>query len=179
MDFSIKAFDTKNTIATAKAGVVAVAVFDNKKLSQAAKALDASGEISAALKSGDISGKAGSTLLLRGVKGASAERVLLVGLGSEDSISEKSFASGVAAALKVFATLGASDAIIALPMTEVKERDVNWAIRCVVQAAHEGVFRTDGQKSKKDPAPAGVKKIALAVANTAATKLALAQAIAI
>ncbi|MET0267807.1 MAG: leucyl aminopeptidase [Duganella sp.] len=183
MDFSIKAFDTKNTITSAKTGVVAVAVFENKKLSQAAKALDGSGDISAALKSGDITGKAGTTLLLRGVAGVSAERVLLVGLGSDEGanggVSEKSFASGVTAALKVFATLGASDAIIALPMTEVKERDVNWAIRCVVQAGHEAVFRTDGQKSKKDPAPAGVKKIALAVPNTAATKLALAQAVAI
>ena len=179
MDFSIKAFDTKNTIASAKTGVVAVAVFENKKLSQAAKALDGSGEITAALKSGDISGKAGTTLLLRGVKGASAERVLLVGLGSDDSVSEKSFASGVTATLKAFSALGTSDAIIALPMTEVKERDVNWAIRCVVQGAHEGVFRTDGQKSKKDPALTGVKKIALAVANTPAAKLALAQAVAI
>ena len=32
MDFSIKAFDTKNTINSAKTGVVAVAVFENKKL---------------------------------------------------------------------------------------------------------------------------------------------------
>src|SRR5471032_66516 len=179
MDFSIKAFDTKNTITSAKTGVVAVAVFENKKLSPAAKALDSAGEITAALKSGDITGKAGTTLLLRGVKGAAAERVLLVGLGSDETVSEKSFASGVTAALKAFGALGASDAIIALPMTEVKERDVNWAIRCVVQAAHEGEYRSDSQKSKKDPAPAGVKKIALAVPNTAAVKLALAQAIAI
>ncbi|MBA5608634.1 leucyl aminopeptidase [Duganella sp. FT3S] len=179
MDFSIKAFDTKNTIASAKTGCVAVAVFENKKLSAAAKALDSAGEITAALKSGDITGKAGTTLLLRDVKGAAAERVLLVGLGSDETASEKNFASAVGAALKVFATLGASDAIIALPLEEVKERDVNWAIRHVVQSAHEAVFRTDGQKSKKDPAPTGVKKIALAVPNNAGTKLALAQAIAI
>lgn len=179
MDFSIKAFDTKNTIASAKTGCVAVAVFENKKLSAAAKALDSAGEITAALKSGDITGKAGTTLLLRDVKGAAAERVLLVGLGSDDTASEKNFASAVGATLKVFATLGASDAIIALPLEEVKERDVQWAIRNVVQSAHEAVFRTDGQKSKKDPAPTGVKKIALAVPNNAGTKLALAQAIAI
>jgi len=179
MDFSIKAFDTKNTITSAKTGIVAVAVFENKKLSQAAKALDGNGEITAALKSGDITGKAGTTLLLRGVKGAAAERVLLVGLGDDEAASEKAFASGVNAALKAFATVGANDAIIALPMTEVKGRDVNWAIRCVVQTAHESVFRTDGQKSKKDPAHNGVKKIALAVPNTAGAKLALAQAIAI
>lgn len=67
MDFSIKAFDTKNTMGAAKTGCVAVAVFENKKLSAAAKELDKGGEITAALKSGDITGKAGSTLLLRGV----------------------------------------------------------------------------------------------------------------
>ncbi|MES2322939.1 MAG: leucyl aminopeptidase [Pseudomonadota bacterium] len=177
MDFSIKAFDTKNTIAAAKSGCVAVAVFEKNKLSQAAKALDQGGEITAALKSGDITGKAGTTLLLRGV--GSAARVLLVGLGNDESISEKSFASAVNATLKAFSTLGAADAIIALPMTEVKERDASWAIRTIVCAAHESVFRTDSQKSKKDPAAAGVKKIALAVPNTAESKNALAQAIAI
>ncbi len=179
MDFSIKAFDTKNTITSAKTGCVAVAVFENKKLSQAAQSLDGSGEITAALKSGDISGKPGSTLLLRGVTGVAAERVLLVGLGNVEGVTEKSFASAVQGAVKVFSTLGATDAIIALPMTEVKERDVNWAIRTVVQAARDSIYRSDAQKSKKDPAPAGVRKLALAVPNGAATKLALAQAIAI
>ena len=179
MDFSIKAFDTKNTIASAKTGCVAVAVFENKKLSQAAKALDQGGEISAALKSGDISGKAGTTLLLRGVAGAGAARVLLVGLGSDDTVSEKSFTSAVTATLKAFGSLGAADAIIALPLTDVKERNASWAIRTIVCAAHESVFRTDAQKSKKDPAPAGVKKITLDVAATAENKTALAQAIAI
>jgi hypothetical protein len=70
MDFSIKAFDTKNTIAAAKTGCIAVAVFENKKLSQRQKPSTSGGEITAALKSGDITGKAGSTLLLRGVAGA-------------------------------------------------------------------------------------------------------------
>jgi leucyl aminopeptidase len=97
MDFSIKAFDTKNTLAAAKSGCIAVAVFENKKLSEAAKALDLNGEIAAAVKSGDISGKAGTTLLLRGVAGVSAARVLLVGMGADEAVSEKSFAGAVTA----------------------------------------------------------------------------------
>ena len=104
MDFSIKAFDTKNTLAAAKSGCVAVAVFENKKLSEAAKALDLNGAVSAAVKSGDISGKPGSTLLLRGVPGVTAARVLLVGMGADEAISEKSFAGAVSAALKTFAS---------------------------------------------------------------------------
>ncbi|WP_426174084.1 leucyl aminopeptidase [Massilia sp. TWR1-2-2] len=180
MDFSIKAFDTKNPIAAAKSGCIAVAVFENKKLSQAAKALDQDGDISAALKSGDITGKAGTTLLLRRSSGA-AERVLLVGMGADETISEKSFTSAVGATLKAFANLGAADAIIALPLTDVKERDLGWALRAIVCAAHESVFRTDGQKSKKDPAPTGVRKVTLAIASAdsrARTALAQAEAIA-
>jgi leucyl aminopeptidase len=180
MDFSIKAFDTKNTIASAKTGCVAVAVFENKKLSQAAKSFDQGGEITAALKSGDISGKTGSTLLLRGVGGATAARVLLVGMGADEAVSEKSFAAAVGATFKAFSQIGAADAIIALPMTDVKERDQSWAIRCIVNAAHESEFRTDGQKSKKDPVPSGVRKVTLAVASVDGhAKQALTQAEAI
>lgn len=180
MDFSIKAFDTKNTLATAKTGCVAVAVFENKKLSQAAKALDQQGDIAAALKSGDITGKAGSTLLLRGVNGNAAQRVLLVGMGAEEAISEKSFSSAVTATMKAFASLGAADAIIAFPLAQVKERDINWALRTIVIAGVESEFRTDGQKSKKDPAPAGVRKIAIATEQaTPQLKAVLAQSIAI
>ena len=179
MDFSIKAFDTKNTITSAKTGCVAVAVFENKKMSQAAKALDQGGEITAALKSGDITGKPGSTLMLRGVSGAAAARVLLVGMGNDETVSEKSFTSAVTATLKTFASIGATDAIIALPMTDVKERDVSWAVRCVVIAANEIAFRTDAQKSKKDPAPTGVRKVTLATEASAQVKTTLAQSIAI
>jgi leucyl aminopeptidase len=180
MDFSIKAFDTKNTIASAKTGCVAVAVFENKKLSQAAKALDQDGAITAALKSGDITGKPGTTLLLRGAAGAPAARVLLVGMGADEAVSEKSFTSAVGATLKAFSQLGATDAIIALPMADVKGRDLNWAVRTIVCAAHESVFRTDGQKSKKDPVASGVRKITLATAAAdGGAKTALAQAEAI
>ena len=179
MDFSIKAFDTKNTLAAAKSGCIAVAVYENKKLSAAAKALDVNGDISAALKSGDISGKPGSTLLLRGVAGVAASRVLLVGLGADEVVSEKSFTSGVTAALKVFSTLGAADAIIAFPLDSVKERDANWALRALVIGASDAEFRTDGQKSKKDPAIAGVRKIVVAAPAAGLDKAALTQAAAI
>jgi leucyl aminopeptidase len=120
MDFSIKTFDTNNAIASIKTGCIAVAIFENKKLSSAAMALDSAGEITAALASGDITGKPGTTLLLRSVAGTSAERVLLVGLGSDDSISAKNFTSAVQATFKTFASLGAADGIIALPMEEVR-----------------------------------------------------------
>jgi leucyl aminopeptidase len=88
--------------------------------------------------------------------------------------------TAIGATLKTFASLGAADAIIAFPMAEVKERTPEWATRAIVVAAAESQFRTDAQKSKKDPVPAGVRKLTLAVpvANGEA-KATLAQSIAI
>ena len=181
MDFSIKTFDAKNTIAAIKTGCIAVGVFENKKLSQAARALDLKGELSAAVKSGDISGKAGSTLLVRQIDGVAAERILLVGLGKDEAIAEKDFSAAVKAVASAFASIGASDAIVALPLDGVQGRDLAWAVRAAVLAAREGQYRCDSLKSKKDSAQSGVKKVAFAVAAgaAAAAKATVAQAIAV
>ena len=181
MDFSIKTFDAKNAIASVKTGCLVVGIFENKKLSQAAKAIDGKGQITTALKSGDISGKPGSTLLLRGLGGIVAERVLLVGLGKDEPINEKSFSSAIQSIFRVFSSLGCADAIIDLPLDEVKNQDLAWAIRWNVLTGHEKIYRNDVLKSKKDLATSGVKKIVLAVpARMAVTaKNALAQGLAL
>lgn len=181
MDFSIKSLDAKTGIASLKTGCLAVAVFENKTLSSAARALDKKGEINAALKSGDITGKPGSTLLLRGVTGGAAERVLLVGLGKEDAVGEKDLLSAMQATARTFAALGAADAVIALPFDIVKTRDTAWAVRSYVLAARDGAYRFDAMKSKKEPAQTGVRKIAFAVPATAAdvAKHAVTQAVAV
>jgi leucyl aminopeptidase len=156
-------------------------VFENKKLSDPARELDRKGEITAALKSGDISGKAGSTLLIRNLNGSVAERILLVGLGSEESVSEKNFSSAAQAIARVFSNLGANDAVVALPFDKVKGRDIAWAIQNSVLALRESVYRFDAMKSKKEPEQAGVRKVAFATgpADSAAAKAAVAQGIAL
>jgi leucyl aminopeptidase len=181
MDFSIKAFDEKSSIAHAKTGCIAVGVYESKKLSDAARALDRKGAISAAIKSGDISGKPGSTLLLHRVDGVAAERVLLVGLGKEEAPGSKDFSSAVQALAQVFTSLGAQEAVVALPFDNIKERDSTWAIRTAILAARDRLYRFDGMKSKKEPAPAGVRKItfALSAATAAAAKTAVAQGVAL
>jgi leucyl aminopeptidase len=179
VDFSIKTIDAKSASTAHKAiktGCIIVGVFENKKLSSVAAGLDKSGEIAAALKSGDISGKPGTSLLLRKLVDVAAERILLVGLGEEaDVVADKSFNQAVQAAARTLATLGANDAVLALPA--VKDRDLAWSIRAAVLAFRESIFRADGLKSKKDTATAGVKKLAIAVAAADATtaKNALAQ----
>ena len=181
MDFSIKPIEAKTGLAGIKTGCIAVGVFEDKKLSQEAKQLDRKGDISAALKSGDISGKIGSTLLLRGIGGVAAERILLVGLGKDEALTEKNFLSAVQATARVFATLGAADGAIALPLEAVKERDAAWTMRGVVLAMRETAYRFDTTKSKKDPVQNGVKKIVLMTsgAGAATAKAAVAQGIAV
>lgn len=163
MDFSIKSFDTKNPVANIKTGCLVVGVFEDKKLSDAAQSLERQGDIVAAVKSGDISGKPGSTLLIRSAQGAPAERILLVGLGKETTLSEKSFTSAMQAIARTLASLGGGDAVIALPLDQIKERDLTWAIRTGVLAVREQAYRFEVMKSKKEPVPAGVRKIAFAV----------------
>jgi leucyl aminopeptidase len=180
MDFSTKPFDAKNTIAAAKSGCVVVGVYDNQKLSDAARALDKKGDITAAVKSGDISGKPGTTLLMRSVGGVTAERVLLVGLGKEEETGAKDFTGAMQAVARVFSTLGATDAIVALPFERVKDRDAAWAIQAAVLAAREPLYRADTLKSTKDPVKAGVKKVTFALMNGAsASKDAITQAVAV
>ncbi len=180
MDFSIKAFDAKNAIAQFKTGCIAVGIFDGGKLSAAAKSLDTKGALTAAIKRGDITGKAGSTLLLHGLPGTAAARVLLVGLGAEDAVSDRNFISAVQALSRVFSTLGASDALFALPFDVVHSRDQSWALRTAVLTLRESLYRSDELKSKKEPASAGVKKLAIATnaASAATAKSALATSLA-
>ncbi len=181
MDFSIKTFDGKNPIAQAKTGCIAVGVFENKKLSEAAQGLNRNGAIAAALKSGDITGKPGTTLLIRGTDGVAAERILLVGLGKDESISNKDFLTAVQATARVYASLGTGDAVVAFPFNGIKERDAGWALCHSVLTMRENLYRFDGMKSKSEPAPSGVKKVAFAVPASAAgeAKAAVAQGVAL
>jgi leucyl aminopeptidase len=181
MDFSIKVFDTKKTITEARCGCIAVGVFESGSLSAGTEGLGKIDSIAAALESGDISGKPGTTLLIRGGTSLVAERVLLVGLGKEGELAEKSYLTAVQAMAKVFATLGASDSAVVLPFAEVKNRDTAWAVRSTVLAVREQAYRFDGMKSKKEPAPEGVKKLAFYVGADEASqaKLAVAQGVAL
>lgn len=180
MYFSIKAFNVKNAIAQHKSGCIAVGIFDNGKLSAAAKSLDEKGALIAAIKSGDITGKAGTTLLLHR-SGSSALRVLLVGLGTEGEVSDRNFVAASQSIARVFATLGSNDALIALPLDVVQGRDTEWAQRTMVLTLRESIYRADALKSKKEESRSGVKKVTLAVdeARLANARKTLSQSVAL
>ncbi len=168
MDFSIKAFTNKNAIAQQKTACAVVGIHDNGKLSDEARALDEQGVLTAAVKSGDITGKPGTTLLLYRPGGA-AQRVLLVGLGTEGSVSDRHFITAAQAVARALSSLGAAEALVALPHDAVSGRDAHWMLRTLVVALRESVYRADSLKSKKDDTRSGVKKVAFALSAAPAT----------
>ncbi len=178
MDFSIKTFDEKIVAAQSKNACIAVGIFEDNKLSSQARALDSGKQISNALKSGDISGKAGSTLLLRSSEGNG--RILLLGLGRQGETSAKDFNTAAQSLARSFTTLGCNEAVVALPIDEVKNRDSAWALRALVLALRDSVYRFDQLKSRKESATSGVRKVSFAVAGDSnGAKTAVAQAAAI
>src|SRR6195256_4384926 len=147
MEFNTKfAMPEKHQVACVAAGV-----FESRKLSDAADALDkaAHGQIRELLRSGDMDGKMGSTRLLYRVPGVAAERVLLVGLGREKEFGEKQYRDCARAALAAVQETGARDASLYFAELEVPDRDAAWKARQLVLAATDITYRFDGMKSKK------------------------------
>ena len=130
MEFNTKfAMPEKHQVACVGAGV-----FESRKLSDAADALDkaAHGQIRELLRSGDMDGKMGSTRLLYRVPGIAAERVLLVGLGREKEFGEKQYRDCARAALAAVQETGARDACLYFAELHVPDRDAAWKARQLV-----------------------------------------------
>jgi leucyl aminopeptidase len=143
---------------------VAVGVFESRRLSDAADALDkaAHGQIRELLRSGDMDGKAETTRLLYRVRDVAADRVVLVGLGQEKEFGEKQYRDCVRAALKAIHHTGAREACLYLAELKVPERDAAWRARQLVLTAAEVAYRFDRMKSRK--AEAGpLARVTLAV----------------
>ena len=108
MEFSIKSSSSDKQ----RSACVIVGVYESRKLTSAASALDAlsQGYLSDLLKRGDMEGRLGTTCLLHKVPGTLAERVLLVGLGRERELNDKAYLEAVNAAFKTLHDSGAADA---------------------------------------------------------------------
>ncbi len=149
----------------AAAGCDAVGVFESRKLSAAADALDraARGSLRAVLKGGDMDGKPGTTRLLYKLPHLPAERVLLVGLGKEGELGPKAYREAVRAATAAAADTGAAEAVLYLVELPVPDHDIAWRARHAAQVAAEALYRFEAMKSKKSPARA-LKRITFALA---------------
>lgn len=170
MEFSIKIVSPEKQ----RSACVVVGVFETRKLSPAAKQLDAAANhyLSEIIRRGDIDGKAGSTLLLHDVPATRCERVLLVGLGKEKEFREKSYLSAIRSAIRVVNETGAADATLFLSEIAVGKRSLAWRVRQAAIVARETLYRFEQFKSKKDEARPTLRKLTLAITRKADLKAA-------
>ena len=170
MEFSIKSGLPESR----KGGCAVVGVFESRKLSAAAAALDraAKGYLSNIVRGGDMEGKAGSTLVLHNVPHLACERVLLVGLGRETGFHDKQYRDAIAAAVKALAATGAKDAELHLTSLTVDKRNVAWRIMHAAAVARETAYRFDQMKSIKEAPEPALRRLVLAIGDKTAQRLA-------
>jgi leucyl aminopeptidase len=162
MEFSIKSGSPEKQ----RTGCVVVGVFDGRKLSTSAQAIDGASRhyLSEVLRRGDLDGKLGATLLLHSVPQIPADRVLLVGLGRERDFNEAAYRTALASATKALRATGASEASICITDLALKRRDTAWKIEQAVIMVSEGAYRFDRMKSKPPEAKRALRKVTLHVA---------------
>ena len=158
MEFSIKSVTPGQT----KNGCAVIGVFQSRKLSAPAAALDrsAKGYVSNAVKR-DMEGKAGTTLLLRDVPNLACDRVLLVGLGPEEEFREKQYREAVNSAVRALTNTSATDIELHLAALDVPGHDAEWRITQAVLVVHDALYRFEQMKSKKEKTSVTLRNIIL------------------
>ena len=148
MEFSIKNGNSEKQ----RSACVIAGVFESRKLSVAAAALDlaSGGYLAGVLRRGDMDGKLGSTLLLHSVPGTLCDRVLLVGLGKEREFREREYRQAIHASVIALEDRGAGDATTFLTELPVRKRDINWKVAQMTQITMDAVYRFDRLKSKSE-----------------------------
>lgn len=180
MDFTIQSDNPEKF----QSDCVIVGVFETRKLTKAAKALDEAckGYLTRVLDQGDMDGKANTTLLLHSVPDISSKRVLLVGLGKEEEYLEKTFLEATRTVFKALQQTGVKDAGFCVTDLIVKGRDTVWGILQSILAAEESAYRFDQLKSKRADHQSILDKITFLIDEelvTAETEIALQQGVAI
>ena len=159
-----------------KVGAVVVGVYEPRKLSATAEALDkaSKGALGVLLRAGDMEGAGGKTAMLRNLDGVLAPRVLLVGLGKSADFSDKAWREAFRAALSVLRDSGAATAAFYLPLPP--SRGAAWGAREAALLTGELAYQYDLTKSKKDSKTVHLKEVALAFESAEEAKAAAAGA---
>lgn len=145
-------------------------VYNNRQLTPAASFLDTSSEgfLSTLLKQGDLDGKAGQTLLLHTVPtvNAWAQRVLLVACGEETALNDNQYREILRKTIAFLNCTGVTDATCMLTELNVKNRDMHWKIRQIVEVFRDTSYLFNQFKSNPEPIAQMVKQVTLPVPKT-------------
>lgn len=179
MDFAIKSGSPEKY----RGDSIVVGVFESRKLTEAAEALDeaSQGYLTKVIGHGDMDGRANTTLLLHSIPGISSKRVLLVGLGKKKEFGEKVFLGAMRATFKALQQTSAKDVGLYLVELPVKGRDIAWNALQTVILAEESMYRFDRLKSKPEEHQPSLAKVSIYITDksaSAAAETALQQGIA-
>ncbi|MCG5511903.1 leucyl aminopeptidase [Ectothiorhodospira shaposhnikovii] len=150
-----------------RSACIIAGVFERRKLSAAAKALDEAtgGAISALVKRGDMDGERGQCLWLHHVPNDLADRILLIGCGKEREFGEAAFRQVTAAMVGALRRTGADQVHNYLTDLPVKGHDLEWKLVQSVLVVEDGLYRFDEFKSGKKSDPLALKRMVLNVAD--------------
>lgn len=126
-----------------RCGCLVLGFYDRSKLSPSGKIIDQSlnGLLSDSLKRGGVKGKVGRTLQLNHVPDAKAQRILLVGLGSDQTLTEKNYRKVLIATVAELKRIGTKNAVTTLLEIPVEGRDDQWKAKQSVEIFESAVYR--------------------------------------
>jgi leucyl aminopeptidase len=159
MEFKIKTGE----IAEQKTPCLVLGVFDKRKLSGPAEAVDkaSGGRLTEILNRGDLDGEAGRTLMLYDVPGVAAERVLLVGCGKRKGLTRTLYRQAVAAAVDLLQRTHAGEALCTLPELAPEGMGTYLAVRDAVTTAADRVYRYSETKEDKQAPKTPLRRLTL------------------
>lgn len=159
MEFSTQ---TSASLHQLKTPALAVGVFIDKQLSDAADIIDRAGNGAIRQAIGaEFSGKPGSTLVLRAVPGVSAERIVLVGLGKQADYSAKTHATAEQAFAAYCHGARLSQGVSALAGVPCQGSGIQERARAAAIAAVNAVYQFTETVSKPAESPAKLTKLVL------------------
>ncbi|MEL6950340.1 MAG: leucyl aminopeptidase [Pseudomonadota bacterium] len=145
---------------------VIVGIYDKKRLSEAAEAIDDAGDglISKLVDQGDLSGKLGAAALLARPAGLKAKRLVVVGLGTKNTFGRREYHRATRAALASIRSTKVRDVVSYLSAEPVRDCEPYYRGRLAAQALGEHLYRFTSTKNDKTPPAPRIRKLTLAAA---------------
>ena len=145
MEFPIYSGD----LATQKTACLILGVFENRKLSAPAEAIDqaSGGHLTRILRRGDLSGEAERALLLYDVPGVQGTRVLLVGCGKRKEYHRGAYLKALATAVGHLDGHAITEALCTLPNSAPKNLETYLCVRDAVLVALDKSYRYTATRS--------------------------------
>ncbi|MGR8942243.1 MAG: leucyl aminopeptidase [Gammaproteobacteria bacterium] len=131
---------------------IVAGIYQEGQLTPAAAALDSltAGLVKKIIGRGDLSGKNGETVLINALPEGGIERILLVGLGKKDALSAKIYRKALASAVNGLKKTVVKSAVCCLGEAEVKDADLIWKTRQIVEVINDGAYQFTELKAEKE-----------------------------